>query len=180
MKHVENLTKDSKNLDVIVKGTVTGKSMNSQDEVLYQIGTPCGDCFEADERCVYPDVTKPVEVPQYVIDWYEENKGNLDYNLWNYIMDWEETEEDNFKRWVNNSKDAFQTIINMHQFGYNVEKVDLYRVKLIHGGQYLHTETFGDTYFTSEAKSVYSKDKLSDLGFDWVFNCPGIELEEVE
>lgn len=120
------------------------------------------------------------EVPQYVADWYEENKGNLDYNLWNYIMDWEDTEEDSFKRWVNNSKDAFQTIINMHQFGYKVEKVDLYRVKLIHGGQYLHTETFGDTYFTSEAKSVYSKDKLSNLGFDWVFNCPGIELEEVE
>lgn len=120
------------------------------------------------------------EVPQYVADWYEENKVNLDYNLWNYIIDWEETEEDEFKRWVNNSKDAFQTIINMHQFGYNVEKVDLYRVKLIHGGQYLHTETFGDTYFTSEAKSVYSKDKLSNLGFDWVFNCPGIELEEVE
>lgn len=180
MKHVENLTKDSKNLDVIVKGTVTGKSMNSQDEVLYQIGTPCGDCFEADERCVYPDVTKPVEVPQYVIDWYEENKGNLDYNLWNYIMDWEDTEEDSFKRWVNNSKDAFQTIINMHQFGYSIKKEKKYLVKLIHGGQYLYTETFGDTYFTSEAKSVYSKDKLSNLGFDWVFNCPGIKLEEVE
>lgn len=120
------------------------------------------------------------EVHQYVADWYEENKGNLDYNLWNYIMDWEDAEEDEFKRWVNNSKDAFQTIINMHQFGYKVEKVDLYRVKLIHGGQYLHTETFGDTYFTSEAKSVYSKDKLSNLGFDWVFNCPGIKLEEVE
>lgn len=120
------------------------------------------------------------EVPAYVADWYEDNKGNLDYNLWNYIMDWEDTEEDSFKRWVNNTKDAFQTIINMHQFGYNVEKVDLYRVKLIHGGQYLHTETFGDTYFTSVAKSVYSKDKLSNLGFDWVFNCPGIKLEEVE
>ena len=119
------------------------------------------------------------EVPQYVIDWYEENKGNLDYNLWNYIMDWEDQEDDAFKNWFNNSKDAFQTIINMHQFGYKVEKVDLYRVKLIHGDQYLHTETFGDTYFTSVAKSVYSKDKLSDLGFAWVFNCPGIEIEEV-
>ena len=126
------------------------------------------------------DEPQKVVIPQYVADWYEENKGNLDYNLWKYIMDWEDAEEDEFKRWVNNSKDAFQTIINMHQFGYKVEKVDLYRVKLIHGGQYLHTETFGDTYFTSEAKSVYSKDKLSNLGFDWVFNCPGIKLEEVE
>ena len=120
------------------------------------------------------------EVPQYVVDWYEENKGNLDYNLWNYIMDWEDTEEDNFKRWVNNSKDAFQTIINMHQFGYKVKEDKKYLVKLIHGGQYLYTETLGDTYFTSAEKSVYSKDKLSDLGFRWVLNCPGIELEEVE
>lgn len=120
------------------------------------------------------------EVPQYVADWYEENKENLDYNIWNYIMDWEDIEEDSFKRWVNNSKDAFQTLVNMHQFGYKVGKVDLYRVKLIHGGQYLHTETLGDTYFTSEAKSVYSKDKLSNLGFDWVFSCEGVEVEEVE
>lgn len=120
------------------------------------------------------------EVPQYVADWYEENKVNLDYNLWNYIMDWDEQEPDKFLSWFNSSSKAFKTIVNMHQFGYKVEKVDLYRVKLINGGQYLHTETFGDTYFTSEAKSVYSKDKLSDLGFDWVFNCPGIELEGVK
>lgn len=25
------------------------------------------------------------EVPQYVIDWYEENKDSLDYNLWNLL-----------------------------------------------------------------------------------------------
>lgn len=67
------------------------------------------------------------EVPQYVIDWYEENKDNLDYNLWNYIMDWEDTEEDSFKRWVNNSKDAFQTIINMHQFGYKIKEEKKYK-----------------------------------------------------
>lgn len=120
------------------------------------------------------------EVPQYVADWYESNKKNLDYNLWNYVYDWEDQEDSKFQNWFNNSKEAFQIIINMHQFGYKVEKVDLYRVKLIHGGQYLHTETLGDTYFTCVAKSVYSKDKLSDLGFDWVFDCPGIKLEKVE
>lgn len=26
------------------------------------------------------------EVPQYVADWYESNKKNLDYNLWNYAL----------------------------------------------------------------------------------------------
>lgn len=120
------------------------------------------------------------EVPQYVANWYEEHKGNLDYSLWSYLVDWEYTEEDNFKRWVNNSKEAFQTIINMHQFGYKVEKVDLYRVKLIHGGQYLHTDHSGETYFTAFSYSSYTKDELEELNLEWVFDCPGIKLEEVE
>lgn len=120
------------------------------------------------------------EVPQYVADWYEENKGNLDYNIWNYIMDWEDTEEDSFKRWVNNSKDAFQTIINMHQFGYKIENGKKYLVKLIQGGQYLYTDRSGETYFTAFSQSNYTKNKLEELNLEWVFDCPGINLEEVE
>lgn len=120
------------------------------------------------------------EVPQYVADWYEENKKNLDFNIWNYIMDWEDTEEDSFKRWVNNSKDAFQTIINMHQFGYKIENGKKYLVKLIQGGQYLHTDHSGETYFTAFSQSNYTKNKLEELNLEWVFDCPGIKLEEVE
>lgn len=120
------------------------------------------------------------EVPQYVADWYEENKKNLDYNIWNYIMDWEDTEEDSFKRWVNNSKDTFQTIINMHQFGYKIENGKKYLVKLIQGGQYLYTDHSGETYFTAFSQSNYTKNKLEELNLEWVFDCPGIKLEEVE
>lgn len=120
------------------------------------------------------------EVPQYVADWYEENKKNLDYNLWNYIMDWEDTEEDNFKRWLNNSDKAFQTIINMHQFGYKIKEEKKYLVKLIQGGQYLHTDHSGETYFTAFSYSNYTKNKLEELNLEWVFDCPGIKLEEVE
>lgn len=119
-------------------------------------------------------------VPQYIADWYESNKENLDYNLWNYIMDWEDTEEDNFKRWLNNSKEAFQTIINMHQFGYKVKEEKKYLVKLIQGGQYLHTDHSGETYFTAFSQSNYTKNKLEELNLEWVFDCPGIKLEEVE
>lgn len=100
------------------------------------------------------------EVPQYIADWYESNKENLDYNLWNYIMDWEDTKEDNFKRWLNNSDKAFQTIINMHQFGYKIKEEKKYLVKLIQSGQYLHTDHSGETYFTAFSQSNYTKNKL--------------------
>lgn len=122
------------------------------------------------------------EVPQYVADWYESNKKNLDYNLWNYAYDWEDQEDDEFKNWFNNSKEAFQTIINMHQFGYKIkkEKEKKYLVKLIQGGQYLYTDHSGETYFTAFSQSKYTKNKLEELNLEWVFDCPGIKLEEVE
>lgn len=122
------------------------------------------------------------EVPQYVADWYESSKKNLDYNLWNYAYDWEDQEDDEFKNWFNNSKEAFQTIINMHQFGYKIkkEKEKKYLVKLIQGGQYLYTDHSGETYFTAFSQSKYTKNKLEELNLEWVFDCPGIKLEEVE
>lgn len=120
------------------------------------------------------------EVPAYVAEWYEDNKGNLDYNLWNYIMDWDEQEPDKFLRWFNSSSKAFKTIVNMHQFGYKIKKEKKYLVKLIQGGQYLHTDHSGETYFTAFSQSNYTKNKLEELNLEWVFDCPGIKLEEVE
>ena len=120
------------------------------------------------------------EVPQYVADWYESNKKNLDYNLWNYAYDWEDQEDDEFKNWFNNSKEAFQTIINMHQFGYKIKKEKKYLVKLIQGGQYLYTDHSGETYFTAFSQSKYTKNKLEELNLEWVFSCEGVDVEEVE
>lgn len=127
------------------------------------------------------------EVPQYVIDWYEENKVNLDYNLRNYIKDWEDTEEDSFKRWVNNSKDAFQTIINMHQFGYKIKEEKKYLVKikgdiqeniLVYG--YGVKRYFFSSYMYGNRRTYHTKDELTEGGFEWVFSCEGAEVEEVE
>jgi hypothetical protein len=127
------------------------------------------------------------EVPQYVADWYEENKKNLDYNIWNYIMDWEDTEEDSFKRWVNNSKDAFQTIINMHQFGYKIENGKKYLVKikgdiqeniLVYG--YGVKRYFFSSYMYGNRRTYHTKEELEAGGFGGVFDNPMIEVEEVD
>lgn len=189
MKHVNNLTGNSKDLDVIVKGKITGMSISTEDKVIYKIETDEFDKFEADECCVYHDVTKPVVVKQFVADWYEENKHDLEYNLWNYIMDWDEIEDDEFKNWFNNSKESFQTIINMHQFGYTIDKEKRYLVKMkgvtdqtrtLKRNIDMETWYFGNPNNYEDVNAHHTRKELEEAGFGWIFSCEGIEVEEVE
>lgn len=124
-----------------------------------------------------------VIVPQFVADWYEEKKNNLDYNIWNYVYEWENQEEDEFRNWFNHSNKAFQTLVNMHQFGYEVEKEKRYEVKLKNTDDYL-VKTNNDDYrfynniYTNRRK--HTRKEIEKAKFGWVFNCPGIEVKEVK
>lgn len=134
------------------------------------------------------DELQEVKVPQFVADWFEKHKSNLDYELWNYIRDWEDQEESEFKNWFGHSKKAFQTLVNMHQFGYEVEKEKRYLVKVkgVSGeARYLNREVDGDWYInnkqeTHHFKVLHTRKELEQAGFSWVFDCPGVEVEEVE
>lgn len=189
MKHVNNLTGNSKDLDVIVKGKITGMSISTENKVLYKIETDEFDKFEADGCCVYHDVTKPVVVKQFVADWYEENKYDLEYNLWNYIMDWNEIEDDEFKNWFNNSKESFQTIINMHQFGYTIDKEKRYLVKMkgvtdqtrtLKRNIDFETWYFGNNNNYEDVNAHHTRKELEEAGFGEVFNSKMFEVKEVE
>lgn len=64
---------------------------------------------------------KPV-VPQYVADWYEGDKGDLNGALFTMVRLWDEkSRNSDFYRWFRKDNEAFQTLVNMHQFGYEVE-----------------------------------------------------------
>lgn len=132
---------------------------------------------------------KPI-VPQFVADWYEEHKGNFDYSLWSYIFDWEQQKPNNFKKWINTDENAFQTLVNMYQFGYEVEKEKRYIVKvkgIAEAYNYLNYNTVQKMYSistTAELGGVYiikfTRKQLEEANFGWVFDCKGIEIEEVE
>lgn len=130
---------------------------------------------------------KPV-VPQCVANWYEKNKGNFDYNLWQYLTDWEEIEPSDFKNWINEECNIFQTIVNMHQFGYTVEKEKRYLVKAkgvcfnscLIFEKINKTWLFSSIYETDHQIGCHTRKELEEAGFGWVFDCPGIEIEEVE
>ena len=65
--------------------------------------------------------------------------------------------------------------------GYEVEKEKRYLVKLKVVDQYLVSikdENFLG-FVKSRLRSKFTRKKLEEAGFGWVFDCPGIEIEEV-
>lgn len=123
---------------------------------------------------------KPV-VSQCVADWYEEHKNDLNEDIWAYLTSWADTKWDEFKYWMYHTgrNKAITILVNMHQFGYEVEKKKLFKVRLKGTGQYLCNDETGP-HFIHGFKTDFTKDSLVKLGFGWVFDCEGIEIEEEE
>ena len=71
-------------------------------------------------------------------DWYKKNKGDFETSLFQCIYDLfknrNDSELNEFENWVidENTK-PFQTLVNMHQFGYEVEEEKRYLVSLKNG-----------------------------------------------
>lgn len=66
--------------------------------------------------------------------------------------------------------------------GYEVNKEKRYLVKLKAVDQYLVSikdENFLG-FLQSRLRSKFTRKELEQVGFGWVFDCPGIEIEEVE
>lgn len=82
----------------------------------------------------------------------------------------------------------FQTLVNMHQFGYHIEKEKRYRVKAkgvcfnscLIFEKINKTWLFSSIYETDHQRVYHTKKELKDAGFGEVFNSPLFEVEEVE
>ena len=74
---------------------------------------------------------RPV-VSQYVADWYEAHKDILNEAIWEYLVNWDDVVQDDFKRWMYRAYEngAITTLVNMHQFGYEVEEEPRYTVRI--------------------------------------------------
>lgn len=135
---------------------------------------------------------KPV-VPQFVADWYEENKDDFERNLFRSINTissmYEDEELNEFEDWVIGAyTKPFQTLVNMHQFGYEVEKEKRYVVKMKGissnmcylnrvGNKWIITGI--DEHTGMNIYTKHTKKQLEEAGFGDVFNSPLFEVEEV-
>ena len=136
------------------------------------------------------DKPQKVVVPKFVADWYEERKNNIDFEIWHYLHTFSSQKEDEFKKWMNKlGLKQIQTLVNMHQFGYEVEKEKRYIIKLKgvpDGAKFLkYAKVIQEWYFGmkehySDKEIRHTRKQLEQAGFGWVFDCEGIEIEEVE
>lgn len=133
-------------------------------------------------------VPKPI-VPQFVADWYEDNNGDLNGALFIMVRLWDEkSRNSDFYRWFRKDKEAFQTLVNMHQFGYEIEKETRYTIKIkgIDGyNKYLNRDTntqkwlFASKTELERFRAHHTRKELESNGFGWVFDCQGVEVKEV-
>ncbi|WP_455167601.1 DUF1642 domain-containing protein [Streptococcus sp.] len=128
---------------------------------------------------------KKVKVKKFVADWYEEHKDEFEYNVWDWLSSKSELGkiDSKFAFWLNDvDNKPIQTLVNMHQFGYEVDEEKRYLVKIKASGQYIMKNPDENVIFFY-SKRVYSKltrKELEEAGYGWVFNCEGIEIEEVQ
>ncbi|ELU8199856.1 DUF1642 domain-containing protein [Listeria monocytogenes] len=110
------------------QGVVTEIKASNFD-ISYQVKSEFMGTLWVTER----DLVAPapvLKVPQFVADWYEKNKCDLEYSIWKYIRNWDYHEEDGFFNFMNdNDNESIKTLIKM-QNGYEVEKEPLYYVRL--------------------------------------------------
>lgn len=83
------------------------------------------------------------------------------------------------RNWVAENTDTFALAwIN----GYEVEKEKRYTVKMRATKQPLFSNNMYEKIFFSlgDLATRFTRKELEESGFGWVFDCPGVEIEEVE
>lgn len=64
--------------------------------------------------------------------------------------------------------------------GYKVEEEKRYLVKIKATKHYFVKDGNGKIFFSLAFKGCFTKKELEEAGLGWVFDCEGIEIEEVE
>lgn len=118
-----------------------------------------------------------VEVPQFVAEWIEECNEKEKTLLTSLLYT-----PEGVNRWVGNS-DNQETFALAWMFGYTIKKEPKeprYFVKIKATKHCFARDGKGKIFFSLAYKSPFTKKELEDAGFGWVFDCEGVEVEEVE
>lgn len=152
----------------------------TKDEAVQKLAT-VGHLSMAHAEDLYDSIVPKPVVKQCVADWYEKYKFNLNSDIFHLIRFWDTKDRNSdFCRWFDDTENnSIQTLINMHQFGYEVEEEPRYTVRIKATNQYLCNDGIGP-HFSPGFRTDFTKTDLEKSGFGWVFDCEGVEVKEVE
>lgn len=130
------------------------------------------------------DEQKTVKVPQCVADWIEEArkacKDVVDFFEFNFT-------NDEVGKWFMQEL-PFDLAARAWLNGYEVEKEKRYFVKIkgnikenmLVYGELLKRYFFTKSFSLDDVIYSHTRKQLEEAGLGWVFDCEGIEIEEVE
>lgn len=151
-------------------------------------------CFLRDLEQLNEIDTKKVTVPQYVADWIKYCKKH-NFTLFGCLepeSGFESLVNETFEgdarkciRWCRRESNIFA---RAWLDGYTVEEEKKYLVKMKGisvDSDYLNYDSIDDEWYLASdingcnVRTHHTRKQLEEAGFDWVFDCPGIEIEEV-
>lgn len=103
----------------------------NRDEAVKKIAKAGGlSLFYAED--LYDSIIPKPTVPQFVADWYEENKDDFEYNLYRLCIDFREKKlRANLRGWFGTDVNKpIEMLVKMKLYGYEVEKEKLYTVEI--------------------------------------------------
>ena len=156
-----------------LEGEWVGQQLKNADKIRQEINKPTIPQFVADwiEYCKFTHVD--LQHALIVGDVYFYNYANQkDFSKLKEFLETENNQETFARAWLD---------------GYTVEKEKRYTVKMknvLVGSASLirgyNNEWYYSHYYSSRNGVHHTHKELEQAGFGWVFDCPGIEIEEVE
>ena len=197
IKEYESLTKDEKTIrlkDVIkrIKEFDDGTRFKWTYDIFQELGNDFSSKMfhegyqqgRFDEALETHHKPQKVVVPQFVADWIEESKQSC-----KNVVEFFEYRNPSFEitKWIEEGE-RFDLIARAWLDGYEVEKEKRYLVKvkgIVYALSFLSYHKNADIWTVTDKnnsdghRAHHTRKELEEAGFGWVFDCPGIEVQEV-
>jgi hypothetical protein len=131
------------------------------------------------EGAVEAEKSNKVVIPNFIATELEAAKMIAGKNFLDLASDITLSTKLEYSSWIDNDENARKLALAWF-YGYKVEQKKRYFVKIRSTKHCFAKDGNGKIFFSLVYKGCFTKKELEDADFGWVFDCEGIEIEEVQ